>query len=62
MQEKPNRRREGAAHKSREERQALSPRIRRLTNMASETDPQGSYTGVPLLSDSDVPIQDADDL
>lgn len=31
-----------------------------LLDLASETDPQGSYTGVPLLGE--VPVQDADDL
>ncbi len=40
----------------------LSSRVQHIIRMASETDPQGSYTGVPLLSDADVPVQDADDL
>lgn len=46
----------------REDKGALSSQVQHIIHMASETDPQGSYTGVPLLSDTDVPIQDADDL
>lgn len=28
----------------------------------SKFDPNGSYTGIPLYDDDDMPVQDADDL
>ena len=42
-------------------------RLEEMENFAEEaangnSDVLGSYTGVPLLDDDDVPIQDADDL